>query len=411
MAEEAKKEHIENQDRDQGGDNLEEKKDPRNEDGDLVIKLGNPDLDNEDNNDDVGEGGDDNDDSNNDSGDNNGEGNNDEGVDDNNEDGNGDEDSEDAGDSDNNDSGDDNNDNGDSGDNDGDDNEEGQGDQSPEIPENVQKLVDFMNETGGSMQDFVNLNREYTNDDILIREWLKSTNPDFNKDDIDFEIEERFSYDESDDEERDIKKKKLAKKRAVREAKAYFDGLKDKYYAEVKLTKSVPESAKEAVEFHKNFLEQEEKSKRARTERGEHFTKMSNDLFNEKFKGFEFSVGDESFQFEVKDANSLNEAQNNIFKVFNKYTDQKTGMLKDAAGYHKAIFAARNADAIAKHFYELGKAHKVKADAKDSKNIDMNNRDEGDPSGRGEKQWKVRDVSDDDNNTFSSGKLKISASK
>jgi len=113
------------------------------------------------------------------------------------------------------------------------------------LPENIQKLMDFMNETGGTLEDYVNLNKDYSDVDNLtaLEEYYKKTKPHLSADEIDFLIEDQFNFDEELDDEKDIKRKKLALKEQVASAKAYLDGQKSKYYDEIKAGSNLPPEA------------------------------------------------------------------------------------------------------------------------------------------------------------------------
>jgi hypothetical protein len=76
------------------------------------------------------------------------------------------------------------------------------------LPENIEKLVSFMEETGGTVQDYVRLNADYTNVDntSLIREYYKQTKPHLDSEDVSLLLED-FDFDEDIDEPKDIRLK------------------------------------------------------------------------------------------------------------------------------------------------------------------------------------------------------------
>jgi len=240
-----------------------------------------------------------------------------------------------------------------------------------ELPENINKLVDFMKETGGTLEDYVNLNKDYAGmeDMQVLKEHYRQTKPHLSEDEISFLIEDSFSYDEESDEERDIKRKKLALKESIAEAKSNLNSRKSKYYDELKLSSNLSPDQQEAVKFFDNYKQTQETSKQQRSI----FEQKTNDLFSRDFKGFEYKVGDNRYRFKVKDVNNVKEKQSDINSLVSKFVDNKNNM-KDAGGYHKALFTAMNADAVANHFYEQGKADAVKESMAKSKNIDMNPR-------------------------------------
>ena len=241
----------------------------------------------------------------------------------------------------------------------------------PELPENINKLVDFMKETGGTLEDYVNLNKDYADmeDMQILREHYRQSKPHLTEEEISFLIEDSFSYDEDSEEEREVKRKKLALKESIAEAKSNLTNLKSKYYDELKLSSKLSQEQKEAVQFYDNYKQTEETSQRQRSI----FEQKTNDLFSENFKGFEYKVGDNKYRFKVKDVNNVKETQSDINSLVSRFVDEKNNM-KDAGGYHKALFTAMNADAIANHFYEQGKADAIKSSMAKSKNIDMNPR-------------------------------------
>ena len=247
--------------------------------------------------------------------------------------------------------------------------EEAQSNAQP-LPENIQKVVDFMNETGGSLEDYVRLNADYSNVDnnTLLTEYYKQTKPHLSYDEISFLIEDSFDYDEEVDEPKFIKRKKLAYKEAVAEAKSFLTGLKDKYYEEVKLgSKLLPEQQK-AIDFFNRYNNEQKQADELLQKQSKHFEQETNKLFNKDFKGFNFNVGEKKYRFNVKDVSKVK--PQNLSSVFDKYVD-KNQLLTNASDFHKALFAASNPDSIANHFYQQGKADAIKQMTADAKNVDM----------------------------------------
>ena len=245
-----------------------------------------------------------------------------------------------------------------------------------ELPENVEKLVKFMNETGGTLEDYTRLNADYSkvDDSSLLRSYLEQTKGHLSQDEISFLIEDKYSFDEDVDEPRDIKRKKLAYKEAVNNARKHLESLKDKYYEEVRLgSKLLPEQQK-AIEFFNRYnTEQEQANEQANMAKA-HFDKETDTVFNEDFKGFDFQVGDKKYRYNVKDAKQTKEFQTDVMNLVNPFLDKTTGHLTNASGYHKMLFTASNADSIANHFYEQGKADAVKQMTSEAKNINMDAR-------------------------------------
>ena len=273
-------------------------------------------------------------------------------------------------------------------------------DTATELPENIQKVVDFMNETGGTLEDYVKINQDYSNmdDSTLLYQYYNQTKSHLTKDEIDFLIEDNFEVDEEVDEPKDIKRKKLAYKEEIAKAKSYLEGLKGKYYEEVKLGSKLTSDQQKAIEFFNTYNSEQSEQQKLQERQVEHFNTESNKVFNEEFKGFEFKVADKKYRFNVKDAQQVKNRQSDILKVLDKYIS-KDNMLQDAAGYHKALFVADNADAIANHFYEQGKADAIKQLDAESKNINMDPRKTGTVETGG---VKIRAIAGDD-----SSKLKI----
>jgi len=243
------------------------------------------------------------------------------------------------------------------------------------IPENIQKLMDFMEETGGDLNDYVKLNQDYSNleDQDLLREYYKQTKPHLNGEEINFLMEDQFSYDEEVDEERDIRRKKLALKEQVASAKAHLDGQKSKYYEEIKAGSKLTNEQQKAVDFFNRYNKESEANKKVVDSNSKIFEQKTNDLFSDKFKGFEYQVGDKKFRFNVKDVENVKESQSNLNNFTAKFVD-KNSTLTDAKGYHKSLFTAMNADAVANHFYEQGKADAMKNSVAKAKNVNMDPR-------------------------------------
>jgi hypothetical protein len=241
-----------------------------------------------------------------------------------------------------------------------------------ELPEKLQKVANFMQETGGTLEDYVKLNTDYSNieDDALLRSYYQQSKPHLNAEEINFLMEDNFSFDEDVDEVRDVKRKKLAYKEAVVEARNSLETMKQKYYEEVKLGSHLAPEQQKAIDFFNRYNTEQEQVQELNQKQLKHFNKQTDLVFNQNFKGFEFNVGDKKYRYNVKDAKQTKEAQNDVLKVFSKYIDN-SNMLTNAPGYHKSLFAARNPDALATHFYEQGKADAVKQMTSDAKNINL----------------------------------------
>jgi uncharacterized protein (DUF2164 family) len=244
-----------------------------------------------------------------------------------------------------------------------------------ELPENLQKLMDFMEETGGDITDYVALNQDFSKvDDItLLREYYKNTKQHLSSSEIDFIMEDQFSYDEEEDDERDIKRKQLAFKEQVASARAQLEEQKSRYYKEIKAGVKLTSEQQKAINFFNRYNKETEESEKLTKEAQSVFTNKTNQVFNNKFKGFEYNIGDKKFRYNVKDANEVKETQSDVNNFIKKFLNKKN-QLENASGYHKSLFTAMNADAIANHFYEQGKADAMKDSVAKSKNIDMSPR-------------------------------------
>ncbi len=276
-----------------------------------------------------------------------------------------------------------------------------------ELPENIQKVVDFMSETGGSLEDYVKLNTDYAslNEDQLLREYYETKYSAYDREDIDFLLADKFSYDEELDDEREVRLKKLERKQALSEAKNHLDGLKSKYYDEIKMGSKLNPEQKKAVEFFNRYNKESEEAAKVAERQTSRFKQESAKVFNEKFEGFDYSVGDKKYRFKVNNTGEVKETQGDINNFIKKFLNEK-GEMKDAKGYHKSLFTAMNADQVAQHFYEQGKADAVKDSMARTKNVNMN------PRGVHEEVttsngWKIRAVDSGE----SSSKLKVKFKK
>ena len=232
------------------------------------------------------------------------------------------------------------------------------------LPENVEKLVSFMEDTGGTVEDYVRLNADYTSiaDDVLLREYYLKTKPYLENDDVDLLLED-YSYDEDLDEDIDIRKKKLALKEEVAKAKGFLEETKSKYYDEIKLRPGVTQDQKKATDFFNRYQEDQSKA----VEKQDQFKSATKELFNDDFKGFDFEVGEKKFRYGLQNKDAVAEKQSDINNFVKKFLDDK-GNVINHEGYHKALYAAMNSDKLANHFYEQGKADAVRDVISSSKN-------------------------------------------
>ena len=234
------------------------------------------------------------------------------------------------------------------------------------LPENINKLVAFMEETGGTVEDYVRLSYDYSNisNEALLREYYKKSRPHLDSEEIEFLMEDEFSYDEDIDDERDIKKKKLAFKEEVAKARTFLEDLKGKYYDEIKLKPSVSKEQQKAIDFFNRYNEEQANVEKLHSR----FKDGTKSFFTQEFKGFDFKLGEKNFRYGVQNAEVVADRQSNINNLIKKFLNDK-GEIVDMKGYHKAMYAAENADTIANHFYEQGKADAIKEMVAKSNNI------------------------------------------
>ena len=233
------------------------------------------------------------------------------------------------------------------------------------LPENVEKLVAFMEETGGTIEDYTRLNADYSNvdDKTLLKEYYKKNKPYLDNSDVELLLED-FDYDEDIDEERDIRKKKLAFKEEVAKAKSFLEETKSKYYDEIKLRPGVTQEQQKAMDFFNRYNKEQEQAE----QQHQLFKNNTKQLFSDDFKGFDISVGEKKYKYNIQNKDKVAENQSNITNLVGKFLDEN-GNVEDVNGYHKAMYAAENVDKIAAHFYEQGKADAVKDVVNKSKNL------------------------------------------
>ena len=243
------------------------------------------------------------------------------------------------------------------------------------IPENIQKLMQFMEETGGDLQDYVKLNKDYSELDnhSLLKEYYTQTKPHLDSSEVDFLMEDYFSYDEEIDDEVDIKRKKLAMKEQVAQARQHLDGAKSKYYEDIKYGSKLTGEQQKAVDFFNRYNKESKEQQEVAEKQHKTFLNKTDKLFNKEFKGFEYNIGEKRFRFNVKDSDTVKNTQSDINNFVGKFLN-KNNEMEDAKGYHKSMYTAMNADKIASHFYEQGKADALKNSVAKSKNISMDPR-------------------------------------
>jgi len=244
-----------------------------------------------------------------------------------------------------------------------------------ELPENIQKLMQFMEDTGGDLEDYVKLNQDYSELDnlSLLKEYYKQTKTHLNEEEISFMMDDKFSFDEDYDDEKQVKRKKLALKEQVAQARQHLDGVKSKYYEDIKAGSKLNSEQQKAIDFFNRYNKESKEQQEAAEKQQRTFLNKTNQVFNKNFKGFEYNVGDKKFRFNIKDSDTVKGNQSDINNFVKKFLN-KNNEMEDAKGYHKSMFTAMNADKIASHFYEQGKADALKNSVAKSKNINMDPR-------------------------------------
>ena len=237
------------------------------------------------------------------------------------------------------------------------------------LPENIEKLIKFMDETGGDLNDYVQLNRDISkmDDSDVLDEYYKQTKSHLTSEERSFLLEDTYGIDEELDDEKQIRKKKIALKEQVAAARAHLDGQKSKYYEEIKAGSKLTEEQQKAIDF---FNRSEEQKKQTEVHKRT-FLNKTDSFFGQNFKGFEYSVGDKRYRFNVKDVDKVKKTQSDINNFVSKFTNKDNTTIEDAEGYHKSLFTAMNADKIAQHFYEQGKADAIKDRVSRDKNINL----------------------------------------
>ena len=233
------------------------------------------------------------------------------------------------------------------------------------LPENIEKLVSFMEDTGGTIEDYTRLNADYSSVDenTLLKEYYKKAKPHLDEEEISFIMEDNFSFDVDLDEEREVRKKKLAKKEEIAKAKGFLEETKKKYYDEIKLRPGVTQDQKKATDFFNRYNKQQEKAEQQHAQ----FKESTKELFNDSFEGFDIKVGEKNYKYNIQNREKVAESQSSINNLVGKFLDAD-GNVSDSKGYHKAMYAADNVDRIASHFYEQGKADAIKDVVNKSKN-------------------------------------------
>ena len=242
-----------------------------------------------------------------------------------------------------------------------------------ELPEDVSAYLKYKKETGRGIEDFYKLQKDYStmDSDQVLADYYSATEDGLDAIDIQDLMEDKFSFDEEEDEPRDIKKLKLAKKRELAKAKKYFVDQKDKYKIPLESSGSgLSDNDKESLSAYKSYIEESKTVNEANKKKYDWFLKKTDEVFSNEFKGFEFNVGEKDMTYKPGDAQELKSKQSDVNNFLSKYMD-KDGLISDVNGYHKALSMAMNPDKYAKFFYDQGVTDAVDNVSKKSKNISM----------------------------------------
>jgi len=263
------------------------------------------------------------------------------------------------------------------------------------LPEEVEKYLEYNKETKRGLKDYINLQQDFdeVNQNDLLVQYYKETNPGLNDEDVSFLIEQKFEFNDSVDTDSEKKVKELDKKKELFKAKQYFNNLKEKYKAPLESSdENVPAEYKEAFSNYNKYQEESKRNKEIQDNQRVIFDEKTRKLFDNEFKGFEFNVGEKNLVFNPKDPKDVMEKNSNLNNFISKHIDEK-GALRDASDYHKAMDIAMNPEKYAKFFYEQGKSDAVNEVVKDGKNVNMDVRSKVDSSTPGTK-FKVLQDSD-----------------
>lgn len=247
--------------------------------------------------------------------------------------------------------------------------------ESEQLPEDVSAYLKFKKDTGRGFEDFIRLKKDFDSmePDQLLRDYLADTQKGLDKEDIDVLMEE-YSYNEDLDDESTVKKTKIARKKAIAEAKNYFNSQKEKYKLPLESSgSSIPDAEKEEFEAYRQYTQQAKTLQEENERKRKWFDQKSEEVFSKDFKGFEFSLDDKKIVFSPGSAAELKKTQSTPLNFINKYLDE-SGLIKDAAGYHRALAIAMNPDRFAKYFYEQGLADATEDVMRKTKNINMSER-------------------------------------
>lgn len=263
-----------------------------------------------------------------------------------------------------------------------------------DLPEDVSAFLKYKKETGRGIQDYLKLQEDFDTMDPnkMLKQYLLATEDGLDEDDIESMMED-YSYDETLDDESDVKKIKLAKKKAIAKAKSYFNEQKEKYKQPLESsTVGIPEIEKNEYEAYKQYIQDANTLQEEHNRKRQWFEQKTDEVFGQEFKGFEFNVNDRKLVYAPTNSTELKKNQSTPMTFINKYLDEG-GLMKDAVGYHKALSVAMNPDKFAKFFYEQGLADATEDVTRKIKNVNMSERRAPEVINKGGTQ--IREVNSD----------------
>ena len=264
--------------------------------------------------------------------------------------------------------------------------------QNEELPEDVASFFKFKKETGRGMQDFMKAQQDVENisDTELISTYWSDTKPHLDSEDVKFEFNKKFGYNEDEDDESLVRERKIAKKAELAKAKTHFNDVQAKYKTPISESGEGGFSKEDYEEFTA-YKEAQNQARTQQEEKSRYFTEKTNDVFNDEFEGFNFTINDNNFSYKPGEANKMRESQSDLQNFMKQHlTDE--GYIADARKYHRALAAAMNPDAFARYFYEQGQSDQVTESAKRSKNINMGDDLRRSPQGKVSSGFKVASV-------------------
>lgn len=247
--------------------------------------------------------------------------------------------------------------------------------ESEPLPEDVAAYLKYKKDTGRGIQDFLKVQEDFDeiDSDKLLKRYFLETEEGIDEEDADAILEE-YAYDEDLDDPSDVKKAKLKKKKIIAKAKSYFTEQKEKYKIPLESSRSsVPDSEREEYESYKQYMQQSKTLQEENERKRQWFSKKTDEVFGQEFKGFEFQINDKKLTFTPGSASELKNLQSNPSNFIMKYLDEN-GLIKDAVGYHKALSIAMNPEKFARFFYEQGMSDATEDVTKKIKNINMSER-------------------------------------